>query len=493
MRLLLTVVFTCFVCSLHAQKVFDFNATCQEAYHDILSLKIDAGQRLLDVEKRAHPNNLIPYFLDNYVDFLVLFINEDPAEYDRRSSHKDDRLALMAEGPEDSPFYGFTRSIINFQWAAIEMKFGGNVTAGLAGRKSFLQIRDNEKQFPSFTPNQMILGAMKTVLGAVPDNYKWFTNLMGMKGSVREGMAMVSAFIANNDAWSNLFKDEGIFYYAYLKFYVLNQREEVFHFIEERKLDTVNNLLFAYMVANLALNDQRADVTEAIIRGRNISPEYMATPVWDMEMGVARLDRRQKDANVYLERYLAAFKGHFYVKDIIQKLSWYYYLEGNMPMAIRYRKEIVTRGSAHTDADKNALRDAQSGVWPNKLLLEARLLSDGGYHKEALRTLEGKSSSDFSSDLDKLEFSYRLGRIYDNIGREDDAIKAYLVAIKLGEHRQEYFAARAAWQIGYIYERRGNMKMAAAFYQRCIDMPDHEYKNSMDQRAKAGIARCNGS
>lgn len=493
MRLLLTVLFSCFVCFLHAQKVFDFNASCQEAYHDILSLKIDAGQRLLDAEKRAHPNNLIPYFLENYVDFLVLFINEDPEEYNRRSPHKDDRLALMAEGPEDSPFYGFTRSIINFQWAAIEMKFGGNMNAGWAGRKSFLQIRDNEKQFPSFTPNQMIYGAMKTVLGAVPDNYKWFTNLLGMKGSVREGMAMVSTFISNHDAWSNLFKDEGIFYYAYLKFYVLNQREEVFHFIEERKLDTVNNLLFAYMVANLALNDQRADITEAIIRGRNMSPEYMATPVWDMEMGVARLDRRQKDANVYLERYLSAFKGHFYVKDIIQKLSWYYYLEGNMPMAIRYRKEVVTRGSAHTDADKNALRDAQSGVWPNKLLLEARLLSDGGYHKEALQALEGKSSSDFPSDLDKLEFSYRLGRIYDDMGRQDDAIRAYLVSIKLGEHRQEYFAARAAWQIGYIYERRGNKKMAVAFYQRCIDMPDHEYKNSMDQRSKAGIARCNGS
>ena len=493
MRLLLTVLLTSLVCSLHAQKVFDFNAPCQEAYHDILSLKIDAGQRLLDAEKTANPNNLIPYFLENYVDFLVLFINEDPGEYDRRAAHKDQRLDLMAEGPESSPFYGFTRAIINFQWAAIEMKFGGNMNAGWAGRKSFIEIRDNKNQFPNFTPNLMIYGAMKTVLGAVPDNYKWFTNLLGMKGSVRDGMAMVGDFIDNRDAWSNLFKDEGIFYYAYLKFYVLNQHEEVFRFIEERRLDTVNNLLFAYMVANLALNDQRADIAEAIIRGRNTSPEYMATPIWDMELGCARLYHRQKDANVYLEHYLSVFRGHFYLKDILQKLSWYYYLEGNMPMANRYRNEVLTRGSAHTDADRNALRDAQSGVWPNKLLLEARLLSDGGYHREALRELEGKSSSDFSSDVDKLEFSYRLGRIYDDLGRQDDAIRAYLVAIKLGENRQEYFASRAAWQIGYIYERRGNKNMAVAFYQRCIDMPDHEYKNSLDQRAKAGIARCNGS
>jgi tetratricopeptide (TPR) repeat protein len=493
MRLLLTVLFATLVCSLHAQKVFDFNASCQEAYHDILSLKIDAGERLLAAEKKAHPNNLIPEFLENYVDFLILFINEDPAEYDKRVAHKDERLSLMAKGPENSPFYGFTRSIINFQWAAIEIKFGGNMSAGWAGRKSFLQIRDNEKDFPAFTPNQMIYGAMKTVLGAVPDGYKWFTSLLGLKGSVREGMAMVAHFIDNQDPWSNLFKDEGVFYYTYLKFYILNQHDEVFHFIEERHLDTVNNQLFAYMVANLALNNQRADITEAVIHGRNTSPEYLQSPVWDMEMGCARLDHLQKDANVYLERFIANFRGRFYVKDILQKLSWYYYLEGNMPMAAKYRKAVLDRGSAHTDADKNALRDAQLGAWPSKLLLEARLLSDGGYHQEALRVLEGKGSSDFQTDVDKLEFSYRLGRIYDALGRDDDALKAYLVAIRLGEHRQEYFAARAAWQIGFIYERRGNKNMAIAFYQRCIGMPDHEYKNSLDQRAKAGIARCNGS
>jgi tetratricopeptide (TPR) repeat protein len=367
------------------------------------------------------------------------------------------------------------------------------MSAAMGVRKSFIQIRENTRRFPSFTPNQMIYGAMQTVLGVVPDGYKWVTNLMGLKGTVKGGMAMVSNFIGYHDAWANLFKDEGIFYYTYLKFYILNQREEVFHFIEDRHLDTVNNHLFAYMVANLALNNQRADITEAIIRGRNLSSEYMATPVWDMEMGYARLDHLQRDANGYLERFLAYYKGNSGVKDVLQKLSWYYYLQDNLALANRYRGQVISKGVAHSESDKNALRDAQSGSWPNKLLIQARLLSDGGYAREALKALEGKSSSDFPVESDKLEFTYRLGRIYDELGREDDAIQAYLVAIKIGEHRQEYFASRAAWQIGFIYERRGNKGMAIAFYQRCIDMPDHEYKNSLDQRAKAGIARCQGS
>ena len=60
-------------------------------------------------------------------------------------------------------------------------------------------------------------------------------------------------------------------------------------------------------------------------------------------------------------------------------------------------------------------------------------------------------------------------------------------------NRREYYAARAALQIGQIYEERGEKAMAIEYYKKCIDMEDHEYKDSLDQRAKSGIARCTGN
>ncbi len=48
------------------------------------SLKLNTGKLILEAEKKAHPNNLIPYFLENYIDFFTLYFNEDPAEYQRR-------------------------------------------------------------------------------------------------------------------------------------------------------------------------------------------------------------------------------------------------------------------------------------------------------------------------------------------------------------------------------------------------------------------------
>ena len=149
-------------------------------------------------------------------------------------------------------------------------------------------------------------------------------------------------------------------------------------------------------------------------------------------------------------------------------------------------------GALDTDADKKAQKDAKTNFWPNPLLLKSRLLNDGGFHKEALSILYGKSIEQFNTEEDRLEFSYRVARIYDDLGRKDEAIKYYQTAIVLGEHRKEYYAARAALQIAQIYEERGQKALAISYYQKCLGMDDHEYKDSIDQRAKSGISRCKG-
>jgi tetratricopeptide (TPR) repeat protein len=210
-------------------------------------------------------------------------------------------------------------------------------------------------------------------------------------------------------------------------------------------------------------------------------------------MGYARLYHLDYiEARYYFEQFTQQFKGQFYVKDVYQKISWCHYLQGNKKGAEEARKMVIKKGSTEADADKKALKDAKLVYWPNQLLLKARLLNDGGYHTEAYKLLAGKTENNFELEEDKLEFAYRAARIYDDLGRTDDAIRTYLITIKIGSNRKAYFASRAALQIAQIYEARGQKKLAIAYYQTCLNMEEHEYKNSLDQRAKAGIARCNG-
>lgn len=472
------------------QKVFDFNTTCRNAYKEIIQLKLESGQQLLNQEKQQNPDNLVPYFLENYIDFFTLFFNEDPAEYKKRIGNREERLDLMNKGPEDSPFFLYTKSVIHFQWAAVRIKFGYNWDAGWEFRRSFLQVKKNGSSFPKFSPNTLYNGAMQVAAGTIPDGYKWLSGLLGIKGSIKNGMTRLEKFLTATDEWALLYREEAIFYYCYLKFYIQNDKEGVFNFIQSQHLDLVNNHLFTYLAANLRLNNQQAASAQQIILARNNSPGYFVTPVWDMELGYAKLFHLEPDAAFYLERFIEQFKGKFYVKDVLQKLSWHYYLQGDMEKAKTFRRKILERGSTDTEADKQAQKEAATTVWPNTLLLRARLLNDGGYHREALRLLHGKSAGDFSLIEEKLEFAYRAGRLFDDLQTDDQAIVFYKEAIELGEKRKEYFAARAALQIGYIYEKNGDKASALTWFRCCLSMKDHDFKNSLDQRAKAGVARC---
>ena len=490
--LLVSIVAFCTILG-RAQKVYDFNATCLQAYQEITKLKINSGLALAEKARQQNPNNLIPLLLESYADFYTLFLNEDPKEFQQRYPRFAERIGLLQEGPKSSPFYLYSLSLVKVHKAGAAIKFGKLWDAGWDFRKAYQLIKDNRKQFPGFAPNDLIYGSLQAVVGTIPKGYKWIASLFGMRGSLTEGMKIVRGFINSNDPWAKAFFNEAAFMYPYLMFYIENKKEEALVFTQQRKLDLVNNHLHAYMAANLGINNKQSEYAKNVILARNKSEEYLKTGIWDFELGFTKIYHLEtQEAARYLESFLANFKGKFYVRDAYQKLSWCYYLQGNQAKAEEVRKNILKKGATDADADKQALKDAKSGKWPNKLLLKARLLSDGGYAIDAATLLQGKTEDDFAAEEEKLEFAYRVARIYDDLNREEDAIRNYLIAIRLGEHRPEYYAARAALQIGQIYEKRGQKALAISYYQKCLDMDDHEYKDSLDQRAKSGIARCKG-
>ena len=486
--LLLSITFTVTA----RQKVYDFNSRCQQAYEAIMQLRLEEGKALLEAEKKEHPDNLIPYFLDNYADFFPLYFNEDPAEYNAKKSQRAARLSLMEQGPDSSPYYLYTQAAIKFQWAMIRIKFGEKWDAAWEIRKAFMTLKDNQRKFPQFPPNTMLISAMQTVFGTIPDGYKWISGVLGMKGSIKQGMQDLQAFIDSNAPLAQLFKPEGYYYYCYLKLFMESNPDELWQFIQQRQLDTRNNYLFAIMVANLAVTNQRADLGIKVLSERNTSAHYETMVYQDYLMGLLKLARQDEDAHVYLEKFLNNFKGKFNVKEALQRLSWYYYMRGNMEAANKYRNLILTRGNTEADGDKQALKEAKSGKWPNTFLLKVRLLSDGGFFNDALKLMQTKKAADFTQIEEKLEYAYRLGRIYDEMGQDDKAISMYEATVKVGAGRPEYFAARAALQMGYIYEKRNDKAKALQCYQNCLNMPDHDFKNSLDQRAKAGIQRVGG-
>jgi tetratricopeptide (TPR) repeat protein len=469
----------------HAQ-TFLMTEKCLSAYQSFMSMKVSEGKNLLIQELKTNPKNILPLVLINYEDFISLVFNENPSEYKKRKTLKDKRLAVLEQADKNSPFYLFSKALLYFQWSMIQIKYNDYWDAAWDFRKAFQLFKENKKKYPSFVYNNIYIGASETVISTIPNGYKWISNILGLKGNMKSGLTLLNSSINNKD---QAFKEEAYLYTIYLKNYVENDIEGANQIITNYKLDTKNNQLFCFMAANIALNNKKAALTESYILNRTKSNAYIPFPMLEYELGDAKLRRLDYSAIQNFQNYLSTSKSNFYLKDACLNIAYCYYLQDNLTQANQYKNKIKSIGKTESDADKQAQRFAETGIFPDKDLLKARLLNDGGYNDQALKILLSKKIDSYKKENEKLEYIYRLARTYDDLNQDEKALEYYKLTIDMGSHSPEYFAARAALQAGYIFEKKGQKNDALIYFNKVLDMDDHAFKNSLDQRAKSGINR----
>lgn len=474
-----------------AQPHFTWNKKIQEIYASITSLRIPEARKRISADQKEDPNNLLFHAMNSYADLYELFFNENNETYTLVHPNFDKRINLMKTGPKTNPFFRYTQGLLHLHKAALAIRFDRNLEAAVNFRKSYVLFKENNKIHPEFRPNDLYYGMLTTLIGAVPTNYQWMLNMLGMEGSIAEGNRLVLRYLNSQDAYKEVCRNEALLAYPYLMLNFEGNAKKTLDFLHSTSFDWKKNHLHGYMATNIYLNNQQA--TKALEVANNIEQgqAYMAMPFWNFEKGYAYLNQLQLDkAMTEFNSFTAAFKGSFYIKDAYEKLSWIAYLKGDMKKARAFRAQVINKGNNITDADQSAYENAQSNSWPHPILLKARLLSDGGLQVQALKILSGQTPASFSSPEEKTEFSYRLGRIYDLMGETEEAIRSYTIAMQTGQNLKVYFASRAALQTGMLYESKKDLKNAARYYRICLDMKNHAFKNSMDQKAKAGLQRC---
>jgi len=477
---------------LSAQQQYNWNDNVQTIYESITSLRIPEARKLIAIEKLKSPNNLAYALLDSYADLYQLFFNESTTDYNTLYPQFEKRINLLKAGPKNSPFYLYSLGLLHLHKAVAAVRFDRNWEAALDFRKAYFNFKDNSKLYPSFSPNNLYFGLLTTLVGSAPTNYQWMLNLLGFNGNIVKGNELVLSYINSKDAYAKICLNEALLIYPYLVINFEGNAKKTFDFIEHNNYDFKKNHIHAYMATNLYLNHQNSTKALEIANGIEMTSAYLNIPFWHYEKGFGYFNQMKFDlAQKEFLEFTSKFKGNFYIKDTYEKLSWIALLQNNMKQAIFYRNELLSNGSQTTDADKLAQQNANTGIWPNPLLLKARILSDGGFQKQALMTLADKTTLDFNTPADRAEFSYRLARIYDIMGDQEQAIKFYKSTIQKGAELPEYFASRAALQIGLIFEANKKFKEAIEYYNICIAMKNHAFKNSMDQKAKSGIIRCN--
>jgi hypothetical protein len=476
--------------SLPSLASFNYNARCTEAYKAIYHLKLNDARILIREEKQQDPQNGVTILLDNYVDFFSLLMSDNKADYEKFSNYRSGRIDALENSERNSPYYLYSQGVVYLQWGILKAKFGDYFSSFLDIKKARALFRENAQKYPDFLPNQINTSLIDVVLDALPSNLKGVAKFFGMSGNAKAGLAQLEKIRTEIGTTKySLYTDDVTFTLCYINIDILHNPNSYNQLIGYVKaMDNNNNALKdylgGYLCAKTAHNDEAIEFLEAI----NDKKQQLVLPVVDYLLGNARLCRMDSDASIYLLKYISEYKDYKYIKDAYLKVAYAYFLSNNLSKYYYYLNMARTKGNALDEKDKQALREANDGP-PNIDLLKARLYYDGGYYNKAVAQLQDKQLTDFKLLRDQIDFTYRIGRLYDKTGKFNEAIASYQKAVNLGKGTPYYYASNAALAIGRIYEARKDYNRAAQYFHEALAMKNHEYQNSTEYEAQQGLTR----
>ncbi|OIP00942.1 MAG: hypothetical protein AUJ98_06045 [Bacteroidetes bacterium CG2_30_33_31] len=495
MRITTLLLFLLFVKGSSASIIFNNN--CRKAYEKMMNLELIESKNILDIERKTNPQNILPNFINNYSHFLKILIEEDKTQYANFIEESDILLDKFLSEKSKSPYIYYCITDIYLKMAYINTLDESYFSAALKLKKARSYIIENNKAYPNFIPNKKALGLMNIALGSIPESYSWMMEMIGLRGSVNEGLRLLkdlSIAASTSAEYKWIFTESLLSYtFSYVNTSVNKNKDE---FLESAYLSKKINATL--MTSQLLLYSGASYLkyygdNEGVI---NLLSHYKIKSTTqkmyflDYLLGEALLYKIDVKSIFWLKKYLKDYKGQNYRKSTLQKIAWFYLVTGNLYNYKYYMSQVKISGAAFFESDKQAMKNAQENDIPNRYLLKSRILFDGGYYREAVRVFEiNKPSYTLKTQKDFLEYNYRMGRIYDEWGKTTLAIQYYKKALDSGRDLPYYFAANSALHLAYIYEKNNQKAEAKNLYNLIFNLNFDEYKNSITRNAKAGLNR----
>ena len=483
---------------------FNFNSNCRKAYHLAAGLRFSEARSILAVEKISDPGNAIPYYIDNYIDFLTIAISQESGNYQTLSSDKSTNLEKISAAGKKSPYSKYCVAQIHLQWAILKIFISGSETGLWEGIGAALDINkvnnlieSNTREYPSFVPDKLCLAVLHALSGSITSEYAWAKYIIPFNGTISQSISELKEVLdysLKNENYSFLTED-ALLYLTFIELNLSpNKREalELMKYYNDTSLkETISSSpLLTYAKASIYMKNGLTDSAISIFSKPPSGHPYFPFYLLDFAYGKALINKLDDKSSLYFFKYLLNYKGYQLVKSSYQQIAWMYLMEGNPVKYREYMNKCLSSGSLNNEADRMANNEAKSGRYPDIVLLKARLLCDGGYYAKALEILK-----DFTKPVktrnkrDTIEYFYRLGRIYHEWGKQPQAVQNYEKCMTASIGTTYYFAMNAAYQLGSLFEVQKDYKRARMFYEKCLDMDADEYKKGIRQKAKIALKR----
>lgn len=459
---------------------WQFDPPTQQAYDLVLKLQFDEARQLIPDPKTAQENYVL-----SLAEAIELLISEDGEKYQDYHDAYEDRLGKRSKSSLAEDL--FLQAELRLQWAFVYMKFGHEFDAAWNLRQAYLNVKDCKDKFPEFKEINKVSGILEIIIGSVPEKYNWVLNIMGMEGTISKGLEELDGIRKSN---SPLHLETDLIY-ALIQCYVFQNTNEGVSIINDLLKQYPDNRLINFMGAALAIkNSQSEYALERLLKLERINEGMPITFAYYLK-GEVYLHKADYQNSIAAYRwFINNYKGQNYMKDAYYKIGLCYWLNGNKNDALVIFKQAKTIGKEASEADKYAARSLADNELPNIPLSKARYYTDGGYYDQAQRVLDSIRSPEIPNLKDHIEYYYRKARLAHKQGKIDEAKKYYTETINnTAEDNMWYFAPNSCLQMGYLLLKENDKAAARNYFERAMTYEKHEYKNSIDSKAKSALAQ----
>lgn len=481
MRLAILFAITFLPYHLAAQKTYiAYDQDVARAYDAITRLDTTSAYHIIDSLRSDSPDeNLALLHLENYIDFFVSFIGERPEDLDDFSKRKRKRIDHIREAEIERPYSRWVEAEIQLQYALARIKHGQTIKAGWDINRAYKLLKKNQKLYPDFHLNKKSLSVIHSLIGSVKGVQRTLIRVFtALDGSQEQGVEEISSLYKDYDS-DGLFHLEISVIRAMMALHVEKDRQICQQVIDNHLTDHFDKPLVAFIAASMQQQMNRHKqakiiLEQAINLEKNIAFDYL-----HLMLGKSYLCDLRPDAIDHIDYFIEHFDGLHYQKEALQKKAWYHLImENDKEQYHHIMSQIPQTGKTLMGEDQAAQRETRDKTAPNKTLLKARLLCDGGHYDRAEEVLLSNSSQSNS-----IEYQYRLARIYHGQQQVEKALSHYQKVINQRSNSGRYYQCNAALQSAILLYNLGKMDGAQHMIKICLSIHPEQHKDGLHQKA----------
>lgn len=468
--------------SVKAEYYFSISPGIEELYYSAWEMNFEEAYETSEKVKTAEPENLLVYHVENYIDFLRIFVADDVRDYDQFNEDFERRLKMIQEGDDSSPYFYYSQAELYLQRSLIRAKNEEPIRAGWDLNRANKLLKNCKKRYPNFRYVDKSLALIHTLMGSVKGFKKSMLKLFtSLDGTIDMGLVEIDNLFTFDQEHPSLWSAEIASVRSMIQGHLMKDWKASYATIQSISDFEKNLPLGRFLVGSIA---SKAGFNDEAITWLTKNHDQHSFSLLDYLGGSALLNNQDQKASFYLERFIDHHQGQNLLKAAHHKLAWYaLVINEDVDEYFDYLKIIRTTGSLDTAEDHEAMAVAEAMIIPDQVLIKTRLLFDGGYYRQA--KVEILKFNPFNKSAIQIKESiYRKARICHKLEEFDEALELYAHILDHPSKEDQYFSCNASLQMAQIYYDQASYSSAQKYVDVTLGIHPTTHKKSLHQEAR---------